>query len=268
MSEVVIKLENVKKELIEKESEISKISFNENLWEQENKQLNEINVKYAEKKSKRDQIEEKEKYITKIIDEKRERVKEAEQYSKEIEIYNKLISNIQIFSTAVIETQQELREELIDSINEALSTIWEKIYPYSDYEVLKLIPSENDYDLMFKVNDYYISVDGVASGGERALACLALRVAFAMVLTPNLSWLILDEPTHNLDEEAVRTLAETLREHIPQIVEQTFVITHDELMKEAASGKLVRIYRDPENTETSKVEELEEITVSTPQMQT
>lgn len=258
------KLNSVAADLSLKEKEIETVKFNENTWDEENKKLNEILIKYTEINSKVRQMEDKEKYITKILEEERKRLSEIERYGKEIEVYNRLISQLQTFSTAVVETQHDLREELIESINEALSTIWKKVYPYSDYDLIKLVPSENDYELMFKYNNDYISVDGIGSGGERALACLALRIAFAMVLTPNLSWLILDEPTHNLDEEAVSTLAETLREHIPQIVEQTFVITHDELMKEAASGKLVRIMRDQNNPEKSVVEELEEITVPTP----
>ncbi len=260
------KLNTISQSLAEKEKEILTVKFSEEIWEKENKELTELSIRCAEIKSKIDQGIEKEKYIMKMLEEKKKRMEEIKEYTKEIQLYTELISELQTFSTAIVETQHELREELIESINEALATIWKKVYPYSDYELIKLIPSENDYELMFKYNNDYISVDGIGSGGERALACLALRIAFAMVLTPNLSWLILDEPTHNLDEEAVGTLAETLRDHIPQIVEQTFVITHDELMKEAASGKLVRVMRHPEMSETSMVEELEEITVSTPSL--
>ncbi|MCS7109590.1 MAG: AAA family ATPase [Candidatus Micrarchaeota archaeon] len=258
------KLKEITKNLSSKEIEIGSIKFSEEKWESENKELNEINIKCAQIKSQIDQVSEKERYLTKILEERRKRLDEIEKYAREIQIYNNLITELQIFSTAVVETQHDLREELIESINEALATIWKKIYPYSDYELIKLVPSENDYELVFKYNNDYISVDGIGSGGERALACLALRIAFAMVLTPNLSWLILDEPTHNLDEEAVGTLAETLREHIPQIVEQTFVITHDELMKEAASSKVIKIMRNPQNPETSIVQELDEISASTP----
>jgi len=271
--ERIKELENKKKKATElnlqlksKEEEIRRIKFDEKTWEEENKKLNETNLEYVRIKGKIEQIEDKEGYMAKLVSEKKKRIEEIKKYRGEIEKYEKIMNALQVFSTAVVETQHELREELIEEINQALSTIWDKVYPYSDYNSVRLVAEENDYDLMFGINGEYVSVDGVASGGERALACLALRIAFSIVLTPNLSWLILDEPTHNLDEEAVRTLAETLREHIPQIVEQTFVITHDELMKEAASGKLVRIQRDPDHPENSKVEELNEITVSTPSM--
>ena len=75
-----------------------------------------------------------------------------------------------------------------------------------------------------------------------------------MVLVPNLNWLILDEPTHNLDEEAVRSLSRALYEQIPNIVDQTFVITHDENLKDAASGSLYIFTRDKSKGEASRVE--------------
>jgi DNA repair exonuclease SbcCD ATPase subunit len=184
------------------------------------------------------------------------RVNEMQKYEEEIKKHEEIIEKLQVFANAIMETQQTLREELVAAINEALAESWGILYPYSDYPVIKLQPSESDYDLVFKVGEEWISVDGIASGGERALACLALKISFAMVLTPNLSWLILDEPTHNLDEEGVRTLAVTLHDHIPKIVEQTFVVTHDENLRDAASGKLFRIERNKEIPEISSVEEI------------
>jgi exonuclease SbcC len=97
-------------------------------------------------------------------------------------------------------------------------------------------------------------VDSVASGGERACLCLALRIAFATVLTPDIGWLILDEPTHNLDEEAVALLSGAINEKIPSIVEQTFVITHDPSLGESAEGKVFRLERDKGKNEATRVE--------------
>jgi len=74
-----------------------------------------------------------------------------------------------------------------------------------------------------------------------------------MVLVPNLRWLVLDEPTHNLDSQGIRALAEALHERIPDIVEQTFVITHDENLKDAASARLYRFERNKEIGEPTKV---------------
>ena len=120
---------------------------------------------------------------------------------------------------------------------------------------MKLEADEKDYRLLMH-KDIWREVDSVASGGERACLCLSLRIAFATVLTPDIGWLILDEPTHNLDAEAVTLLAEAINRKIPSIVEQTFVITHDPALGESAEGSVFRLERDKSKGESTRVEKL------------
>ncbi len=154
--------------------------------------------------------------------------------------------------TAVSETQALLRTELMEAINETMGELWPAVYPYKDYTGARLMPSEEDYSLELRAADRWLPVEGIASGGERACAALALRIAFAMVLVPNLKWLVLDEPTHNLDEEGIRALVEVLRERLPEIVEQVFVITHDETLKDAANARLYRFDRSKGQDEPTR----------------
>ncbi|HZX34076.1 MAG TPA: hypothetical protein VFF09_01730, partial [archaeon] len=79
------------------------------------------------------------------------------------------------------------------------------------------------------------------------------RIAVSLVLTQNLGWMILDEPTHNLDANAVSELSEVLRNHLPELIEQVFVITHDKEMENAASGKLYVFERDKESDGVTKI---------------
>ena len=65
---------------------------------------------------------------------------------------------------------------------------------------------------------------------------------------------MLDEPTHNLDSEAIKALAIALRDDIPSIVEQVFVITHEENLKEAASGRLYLLDRNKRENEATSAE--------------
>ena len=99
----------------------------------------------------------------------------------------------------------------------------------------------------------WVNVEGIVSGGERSIASLALRIAFSLVLAPQLRWLILDEPTHNLDQNAVEDLAETLRERIGEFVDQVFLITHDEKLENAVTGSLYRLEREKEKDGVTKV---------------
>jgi len=98
-----------------------------------------------------------------------------------------------------------------------------------------------------------VNVEGVTSGGERSTASLTLRIALSLVLTQNLSWLVLDEPTHNLDKQAIKELATTLREHLPEIVDQIFIITHEPELEKAASSYLYILERNKEKDEPTKV---------------
>jgi exonuclease SbcC len=87
-------------------------------------------------------------------------------------------------------------------------------------------------------------VESALSGGERSAAALTLRMAIAFVLTRQLSWMILDEPTHNLDERSVRTLSQMLREKLPTFLDQIFVITHNPEIEKSATGSLYLLQRE------------------------
>ncbi|MFA6035777.1 MAG: SMC family ATPase [Candidatus Micrarchaeia archaeon] len=184
----------------------------------------------------------------------RSRLEEAEKSSKLVSQWGAKVQELEIFNNAIVDVQASLRTELIDAINSAMNSVWRTLYPYGDYSQIRLSAGEAGYELELGDGERWLVAEGAASGGERACACLALRIAFARVLVPNLSWLILDEPTHNLDAEAVRTLALALRDDIPSIVKQVFVITHEEGLKEAASGRLYLLDRDKKGNAATSAE--------------
>ncbi|HQT44917.1 MAG TPA: AAA family ATPase, partial [Candidatus Micrarchaeota archaeon] len=162
------------------------------------------------------------------------------------------IDQAAILKNAIATTQLAVRNEYMGAVNMALEEIWQIVYPYGDMKKVRLSVDEKDY--FFEVYDtQWRSLDTVASGGERACLALSLRIAFATVLTPNLSWLILDEPTHNLDSDAVRTLSQALSEKIPALVEQVFVITHDTALVDYGVGKVYNLHRDKEKNNPTTV---------------
>jgi len=200
--------------------------------------------------------------LREIISEKKARLEELTKLAdtikknkEEAEYLGGVVESFQILQKVLQDVQVKLREEFTNTTNIALSDVWQKIYPYKDYQNLRLSVDEGgDYVLQLKRRDgKWASVEGVTSGGERSTACLALRIALSLVLTQNLSWLILDEPTHNLDKQAIRELAVTLREHLPQIVDQVFIITHEEELESAASGYLYKLERRKEEDEPTRV---------------
>ena len=173
----------------------------------------------------------------------------------EIETLALLVSELKSFNSSLVSTQEELRRIFIDDVNDSMARIWEYIYPYGDFSSARLSIVSGDYELELLRKDGWSHID-LASGGERSTACLALRIAFSLALAPNLRWLVLDEPTHNLDSKTVESLAILLREKASSLVEQIFLITHDERLEDSVTGYLYRLERDKDKGEATRVEML------------
>jgi len=191
--------------------------------------------------------------LAKSIREKREVLARS---GVEIEHLQQAIQSLQVIQNALAQTQTTMRRDFVEAVNEAMNELWRDIYPYGDFTGIRLAV-EDDYVLQLKNRTGgWVAVEGLTSGGERTCACLALRIAFAIVLAPSLNWLVLDEPTHNLDSEGIQELAVALRERIPEIVKQVLLITHEERLEVAVSGYLYRFIRNKELDEPTKVEQI------------
>ena len=179
---------------------------------------------------------------------------EMEAIEKEASRLLKLEEELAIYRNALLETQAALRQEVIEAINSAMNGIWQLVYPYRDYRGLRLAADEKGY--AFEIYDSEWRPAELASGGERASIALAFRIALASVLTPNMSLLVLDEPTHNLDKEAVAVLAHALQDNLPELVEQSFIITHDEGLMGSEFASTYRLGRDKGASSGTIVEEV------------
>ncbi len=206
-------------------------------------------------------IEAKTRFMDEIILEKGKRLESAEARKKmadecrlEIRKAAAMEEQLHLLERGLEISQEQLRKDFIGAINHAMGMLWENLYPYTDFSSAR-IAVDGDYVLQIQDSNGWVSVDNV-SGGERSIACLTLRMAFALVLAPQLRWLVLDEPTHNLDEKAVAELANVLHDNIIEFVEQAFLITHDPSLEAAVSGYLYRMEKEKEGfTNVIKVEE-------------
>jgi exonuclease SbcC len=191
--------------------------------------------------------------LIRSIREKREALARS---SLEIEHLQQAVQSLQVIQNALAATQTTMRKDFVEAVNVAMNEFWREIYPYGDFTGIRLAV-EDDYVLQLRSRaGNWVAVEGLTSGGERTCACLALRIAFAIVLAPALSWLVLDEPTHNLDSEGIQELAIALRERIPEIVRQVLLITHEERLEAAVSGYLYRFVRNKELDEPTRVEQV------------
>ncbi len=156
--------------------------------------------------------------------------------------------SLTLFKKALGITSTTLRSSLIRSINELLLELWNGMYPYGDYLSIRINAENDDYVLEANTGNeseaVWVPINSVASGGERSIACLAMRIAIGMVIVPNLRWIILDEPTHNIDSNGIKRLADVFGSSLPDIVEQIFIITHDENLREISNAKAYVLERD------------------------
>jgi exonuclease SbcC len=227
----------------------------------EGQDIEKLRKEFTETVRKKSELEERLKNLNQMFNEKESRKNEEEEKTKIIETQKsevvkleKIIKDLKIFEKALEETQVQLRTEFIEAVNFTMSQIWSNLYPYEDFTNIGLNIEGGDYVLQLKDRmGRWINADGVASGGERSIAALALRIAFSLVLAPQLKWLVLDEPTHNLDARAIEDLTETLKTRIGNFIDQVFLITHEERLEEAVTGHLYRLEREKEKDGVTKI---------------
>jgi len=182
-----------------------------------------------------------------------------ERWEAEVKFRSEFAGAFRALQQAILKVQAEMRQEFLNEVNEIMNNLWSELYPYGDYTGIRLQGTETDYILQLRRRGgEWVDVEGTTSGGERTIACLTFRIALAIFLAPSLRWIVFDEPTHNLDEKSVETLAKVMRERLPEIVKQIFVITHDQTFETAVSGTLYRFTRDKEADGPTVCQEVEE----------
>ena len=181
-----------------------------------------------------------------MLKDMKERKDMLERYMEDSRLNEEVGGDLDRFRDALMATQNQLREEFLKTVNSIMGSIWGELYPYGDFEGIRIAVENGDYLLQLKGAGGWASVEGAVSGGERSMACLALRVAFSLAFVPNLKWLILDEPTHNLDSNAIEHFSGILRERMGNLVDQVFIITHEEKISEGASGSVYKLERNKE----------------------
>jgi DNA repair exonuclease SbcCD ATPase subunit len=239
-------------------------------------------IKEIENSLRERQIEEKEKWLKNLIAKEKEiegSIYRIDQLSKEkqirlAELKNNLENvlkskmeaskleniekNLKIFRLALEKTQENLRKHFIVSVNAYMNKIWQDIYPHPDLVGVRLSIEGGDYVLQLQERaGNWVNVEGRASGGERTLAALALRIAFALVLAPHLRVMFLDEPSHNLDSNAISELAITLRDRIGNFLDQVILITHEEGLMNSVTGRCYKLERDKARDGPTKVIQLQ-----------
>jgi len=248
-------LERYTAESLKIKEQLKNNNYDNNTFEGSMKDVQQSNITLKEIENTQYNLTKEQTSNNEILQIHNKNFEKIKQTKAKIIIIDENIDELNIYKNSLLETQIEIRNEMIEAINQGMQNLWEYIYPYKDYKKVRITASDKDY--LFEIyKEGWQSVDKVTSGGEKSCLSITLRITMAMILTPNLSWLVLDEPTHNLDANAVNSLSETLRIHIPDIVEQTFIVTHDEKLINNDFGKVYKLKRDKSNDQDTEIEHL------------
>ncbi|MCK4730432.1 MAG: SMC family ATPase [Candidatus Aenigmarchaeota archaeon] len=244
-----------KKTLIEKA--IKEVSFNETEFENLRKEVEELKRNLLELKLN---YKHKEELKTEKQEMMKQMVREIEFLEKtkaEIEFLEYGSSALSDFSNILVEVQEVLRKEFIETLNEVMNEIWVYVYPYEDYTGIRFKIEDRDYLLQLcDLKNTWINVEGFSSGGERSIASIVLRIALSVVLAPYMKILILDEPTHNLDSNTIDNLTEIFRTKVVDLLDQVIIVTHDERLVQAGTGRLCEFIRGAGKKEPTEIRQL------------
>ncbi|KAL3233887.1 DNA repair protein RAD50 [Nakaseomyces bracarensis] len=167
-----------------------------------------------------------------------------EKYQKEwVELQARSFANddIDTYSKALDSAIMKYHSLKMEDINRIIDELWKRTYTGTDIDTIKISSDEvgtsvkgksyNYRVVMFK-QDAELDMRGRCSAGQKVLASIIIRLALSETFGINCGVIALDEPTTNLDEENIESLAKSLhniiefRKHQKNF--QLIVITHDE----------------------------------------
>ncbi len=208
-------------------------------------ELEEIERKIKEVEDELESLPKIDIKFLKYLKEKKEYVEKLKKYIEELEKFVNIISKL---ATVFQKIKIRVRDEVAKRLTIYLNYWFKRIYIYDDIESVEIRVERGRKDFVYKIyvkkkigeRDVVLPLEEASlSGGQIVALDLAFRFALINLLSKNIGFLLLDEPTESLDERIRRKLAETLKslENF-----QLIICTHDEIFKEAAA-KSYYLYR-------------------------
>uniref|UniRef100_A0A3Q0QSL8 RAD50 double strand break repair protein n=1 Tax=Amphilophus citrinellus TaxID=61819 RepID=A0A3Q0QSL8_AMPCI len=214
------------------------------------RQHHEVEDKLAELKSNRSKEQGRQRPLEEHILDCSKQLEE-DQYSKAEELHkNKMIEmrSTELLSKDLKHYEEALDRAIVkfhsmkmDEINQNIRDLWRDTYRGQDIEYIEIrseVDEKSDgrrsynYRVVMMKGDTAVDMRGRCSAGQKVLASLIIRLALAEAFCLDCGILALDEPTTNLDQENIESLAnaliEIIRTRSQQRHFQLLIITHDE----------------------------------------
>lgn len=157
----------------------------------------------------------------------------ADAYLKTLEV---ALSDIDTGIKHLDKSIVEFHSLKIEEVNRSLKALWINTYKGNDIDLIQLkaeVIEEKSYNyqLIMIKNGVELEMRNKSSAGQKVICSILFRLSLVDAFSKNCSFIALDEPTTNLDEYNMESLANTLLEVIEQkknLSFQIIIITHDE----------------------------------------
>ncbi len=166
-----------------------------------------------------------------------EKKKETEEKKQELEDYLRKLRILYYIREVYRNIPEEIYKQKLIMLQKYVS----RIYRSFGLDYIDILVEETERGPRFIAvnrNGFKRNIE-LLSGGERIAFAIALVLALNMVLTGNIGFLILDEPTVGLDDERRRILVDVLSnlktgENMLKGLKQLIIVTHADELKDAA----------------------------------
>lgn len=161
----------------------------------------------------------------------------------ELTIQNEAVSDLKKYCKVLDAAMMKYHKERMATVNKIIKKLWKAIYIGNDTSSIEIRTNDTagtasgrrsyNYKLVQIKNGREMDMRGRCSAGQKVLASIIIRLALAETFCKDCGVLALDEPTTNLDEENMNSLADALNMIIKmrsryQKNFQLIVISHDE----------------------------------------
>ena len=128
------------------------------------------------------------------------------------------VDDLEKYSGALDKAIVKFHQQKLQEINDIIKELWVKTYRGNDIETIEIRSDvENtrgnrsyNYRVVMVKNQCDLDMRGRCSAGQKVLASIIIRLALAETFCLNCGILALDEPTTNLDQANMESLAESL----------------------------------------------------------
>merc|ERR1712037_451432 len=172
---------------------------------------------------------------------------------------NKVASDLNKYYIALDYAIMKYHREKMKVVNKIIRELWLQVYRGNDIDYIEIKTDDDgnvqagadkrktySYRVVMVKNDTELEMRGRCSAGQKVLASLIIRLSLAETFSANCGVIALDEPTTNLDQENISSLADALSNLVDSRRNSNFqviVITHDvDLLDALSRGTQIEHY--------------------------